>query len=72
MDIIIKCANRLNIGTFKFEDMLMSYIAKNNYNLSPFNTSVMGNYLYKLPFYAGNTKFLLGGFIDGLNEDSNN
>lgn len=72
MDIIIKCANRLNNGTFKLEDMLMSYIAKNHFNLSPFNTFVIDNYLCKRPFDPENTKFLFGDFIDGLNEDSNN
>ena len=51
--------------------MLMSYIVKNNYNLSPFNTYVIDNYLCKRPFDAENTKFLFGDFIEGLNENSN-
>lgn len=72
MDIIIKCANRLNNGAFKFEEMLISYIANNKYNLSPFNTFVIDNYLCKHPFDAGNTKFLFGDFIEGLNETNNN
>lgn len=71
MDIIIKCANRLNIGAFKLDEMLMSYTVKNNYNLSPFNTYVIDNYLCKRPFDAENTKFLFGDFIEGLNENTN-
>lgn len=71
MDIIIKCANRLNIGAFKLDEILMSYIVKNNYNLSPFNTYVIDNYLCKRPFDAENTNFLFGDFIEGLNENTN-
>lgn len=69
IDTIIKCANRLNNRTFNFGEMLIAYIAKNNYNLSPFNTFVIDNYLHRQLFDAGNANFLFGDFIAGLNDN---
>lgn len=71
IDTIIKCANRLNNGTFKFEEMLTSYISNNQYNLCPFNSFVEDKYLHKKQIDEGNVKFLLDGFIENIKESVN-
>lgn len=66
IDTIIKCANRLNNGTFNLGNMIKNYVHNNSYNLSPFNAFVIDNYLHKLPFDKGNAKFLFGDFIESI------
>lgn len=61
---IIKCANRLHNGNFDFVEMLTRYIKENNYNLVPFNTFVIDNYICNHPFDEENGEFLFGDFME--------
>lgn len=64
LDVIIKCANRLHTGKFDLAEMLIHYMKENNYNLVPFNTFVIDNYLCNHPFDEGNGAFLFGDFME--------